>query len=90
MSMTPEEIDSIRRTIADLRHLIEGGDPDTHPGVLGLVRLNADRLKQIEKRQDDTERTIDRMKWVVVGWATGGALAGGGIVAALLETGATP
>lgn len=76
-----ERLTNIELDMARLVRIIEGeGDPDLNPGVVGLLRRQTDYQRTNNERVDKIERTIDRFRWTVAGFATAGGVLGGGLV----------
>lgn len=79
----PETIQRIEADILELASMIQGKGTEINPGVMGLLRDINKRLSAHEARITLLERNMDRIKWTVIGAASMGSLAGGGIVTLL-------
>lgn len=72
------ELRSLRRTLA-------GDGTAVNLGVIGVLEEHTKIQAAHERRIGNVEKTIQRVKWTVVGYAAGGAMVGGGLVAAVAK-----
>lgn len=89
--------DSIRRIEQKLDRLGAAIQGDGELGTVGLkgriervelamLQHDTDRKESsatLHKRVDQVERRLDRIQWTIAGWAAGGVIGGGGLVALL-------
>lgn len=66
----------------ELERLVRAYDGENHlsPGVIGILRRHSDRLEVLDRRIDELEAFLDKVRWTVAGAASVGSLAGGGVV----------
>ena len=59
----------------------KGEQGDLAPGIIGIMRRQADRIDRHERRLNALERSLDRFRWTVGGFTIAGSVLGGIIVA---------
>ena len=78
-----ERVKELERRIHHLSRVVSGDGTAINLGVLGVLENHTGVLDSHADRLHRMERTLDRFRWSLLGWAAGGAL-GGGVIVGLL------